>query len=132
MSMKDYYKILEVSESAGQEEIKKSYRRLAKLHHPDTHHGDKQAEDRFKEISEAYQVLKDKQKRMKYDQMRKYGGGGFNFGNGGYQTNRVYTGFSFDLMENVKGTVYYLWQTSTSSGAKVDTDVLGTGFKILF
>ena len=85
MSMKDYYRILEVSESASQEDIKKSYRRLAKQYHPDTHPGDKAAEDRFKAISEAYQVLGDEQKRQKYDQMRKYGGGTFNFNNGGFQ-----------------------------------------------
>ncbi len=81
MSAKDYYKILGVDEKAGDAEIKKAYRRLAKQCHPDANPGDKQAEERFKEISEAYEVLGDKAKRQKYDQMRKMGigGEGFNF-----------------------------------------------------
>ena len=75
MSAKDYYKILGVDEKAGDGEIKKAYRRLAKECHPDANPGDKQAEERFKEISEAYEVLGDKAKRQKYDQMRKFGFG---------------------------------------------------------
>lgn len=80
---KDYYKILGVSETASPAEIKKIYRKLAKQYHPDSHPNDKQAENRFKEISEAYQVLSDPEKRRKYDEFRKYGGampGGGDFG----------------------------------------------------
>ncbi len=73
MQQKDFYKILGVDENASQEQIKSAYRQLAKKYHPDTHKNDKQAEERFKEISEAYAVLKDKEKRKKYDQLRKYG-----------------------------------------------------------
>jgi len=76
MGAKDYYKILEVREGAGQDEIKKAYRRLAKQYHPDKNAGDKQAEEKFKDISQAYQVLNDSQKRQQYDQMRKFGFGG--------------------------------------------------------
>uniref|UniRef100_A0A7C2FQS2 Chaperone protein DnaJ n=1 Tax=Thermus islandicus TaxID=540988 RepID=A0A7C2FQS2_9DEIN len=65
--MKDYYAILGVSREASQEEIKKAYRRLALEYHPDRHPGDKAAEERFKEINEAYAVLSDPEKRARYD-----------------------------------------------------------------
>lgn len=69
MDYKDYYKILGVTKNASREEIKKAYRRLAVKYHPDKNRGDKQAEERFKEIGEAYEVLKDPEKRKKYDQL---------------------------------------------------------------
>ena len=64
-----YYKILGVPRGTGADEIKKTYRKLAMKYHPDRNPGDKQAEDRFKEINEAYQVLSDPQKRARYDQL---------------------------------------------------------------
>jgi curved DNA-binding protein len=67
MEFKDYYKILELDRKASAEEIKKSYRRLAKKYHPDKNPNDKVAEEKFKEVSEAYEVLKDPEKRKKYD-----------------------------------------------------------------
>lgn len=70
---KDFYHILGVSENASEKEIKSAYRALAKKYHPDTHPNDKPAEEKFKEISEAYAVLSDFRKRQQYDQMRKYG-----------------------------------------------------------
>ncbi len=69
MEYKDYYKTLEVDKSASQEAIKKAYRRLARKYHPDFNKGNKLAEQRFKEINEAYQVLGDEGKRKKYDQL---------------------------------------------------------------
>jgi curved DNA-binding protein len=69
MEFKDYYKILGIEKSATGAEIKKAYRELAKRYHPDKNPGDKNAEEKFKEISEAYEVLKDPEKRRKYDQL---------------------------------------------------------------
>ncbi|MDN5280526.1 MAG: molecular chaperone DnaJ [Clostridiales bacterium] len=76
--MKDYYKTLEVSQSASKEEIKKSFKRLAKKYHPDINKGDKKAEEKFKEISEAYEVLGRDDERAKYDAART-GRGSFKF-----------------------------------------------------
>ncbi len=68
MDYKDYYQVIGVDKSASQEEIKKAYRKLARKHHPDVNPGDPSAEDRFRDINEAYQVLSDPEKRRKYDQ----------------------------------------------------------------
>jgi curved DNA-binding protein len=68
MEYRDYYQILGVSKTAGQDAIKKSYRKLARQYHPDVNPGDKKAEERFKDINEAYEVLSDPEKRQKYDQ----------------------------------------------------------------
>lgn len=68
MKYRDYYEILGVDKKAGQDEIKKAYRKLAKKYHPDAHPGDKSAEEKFKEANEAYEVLGDAEKRKKYDQ----------------------------------------------------------------
>ncbi len=73
MPQKDYYEILGISEKASLEDIKKAYRRLAKKYHPDSNPNNKMAEERFKEISEAYEVLSNPEKRRKYDQLRQMG-----------------------------------------------------------
>lgn len=69
MEYKDYYKILGVSKSADQDEIKKAFRKLARQHHPDANKGDKKSEEKFKEINEANEVLSDPEKRKLYDQL---------------------------------------------------------------
>ena len=69
MDYKDYYKILGVERSASADAIRKAYRKLAMKYHPDQNPGDKNAEERFKELNEAYQVLSDNQKRARYDQL---------------------------------------------------------------
>ncbi|MEB2333045.1 MAG: J domain-containing protein [Anaerolineaceae bacterium] len=89
MDYKDYYKILGVDRKASEDEIRKAYRKLAKQHHPDYNPNNKQAEDKFKEINEAYEVLGDSKKRSAYDklgsdysQWQRQGGtpGDFNWG----------------------------------------------------
>ena len=69
MEYRDYYKVLDVSRTATADEIKTAFRKLAMQYHPDRNPGDKQAEEHFKEINEAYQVLSDPQKRARYDQL---------------------------------------------------------------
>src|SRR6266849_3031194 len=91
MAEKDYYEILGVKKTATEEEIKKAYRNLAKKHHPDRNKGNKEAENKFKEISEAYAVLSDKEKREQYDRL---GREAFSFG-GGAGGQNPFAGFDF-------------------------------------
>ncbi len=87
MEYKDYYKILGVDKKASEKEIKRAFRRLARKHHPDVNPGDARAEERFKEINEAHEVLSDPEKRQKYDLLgadwarhQQGGGGEYNWG----------------------------------------------------
>ena len=86
MAKRDYYETLGVGRNAADDEIKKAYRKLAHQHHPDKNAGDKAAEEKFKEISEAYEILKDPEKRRAYDTYghAAAGGGGFDFAQGGF------------------------------------------------
>lgn len=97
---KDYYEVLGVKKDASSEEIKKAYRSLALKYHPDRNPGDKEAEDKFKEITEAYEILSDESKRKNYDQF------GFNGINGSYQdfnSSAAYRDFS-DLFRNLRNS----------------------------
>jgi curved DNA-binding protein len=89
MSETDYYKILGVKKKASDDEIKKAYRKLAMKYHPDHTKGDKAAEDKFKQISEAYAVLSDKEKRKQYDM---YGSSGFHQR---FSQEDIFRGFDF-------------------------------------
>lgn len=88
---RDYYEVLGIQKNAGDDEIKKAYRKLAMKYHPDRNPGDKEAENKFKEASEAYEVLKDKQKRAAYD---RYGRAAFAQGAG---AGGGFGGFNFDF-----------------------------------
>ena len=96
----DYYKILGVGKNASEEEIKKAYRKLARQYHPDRNHGDKRAEERFKEVSQAHDVLSDPEKRKAYDR----GTGPFGFGGpgGGFDPGTFAGGFG-DILSNLFG-----------------------------
>jgi molecular chaperone DnaJ len=104
MTKRDYYEVLEVERSANGTEIKKAYLKLAKKYHPDTNSSDPSAEIKFKEISEAYEVLKDEQKRAAYDRMghsafEQGGGGGFNSRTASnHDINDIFGDFFSDFM----------------------------------
>jgi molecular chaperone DnaJ len=99
---RDYYEVLGLSKGASDDEIKKAYRKMAKQYHPDLHPGDKECEERFKEIGEAYEVLSDPDKKAKYDQYGHaafdpnagFGGGGAGFGGG------------FDDLGDILGSIF--------------------------
>ncbi|MBR1497395.1 MAG: molecular chaperone DnaJ [Oscillospiraceae bacterium] len=101
---RDYYEVLGLSKGAGDDDIKKAYRKLAKQYHPDLHPGDKAAEEKFKELNEAYEVLSDPDKKAKYDQFGHaafdpnagFGGGGF--GGGGFG--------GFDDLGDILGNIF--------------------------
>ena len=134
MEYKDYYKILEVDKNSSQDEIKKSYRRLAKKYHPDLHPEDKNAQEKFKEINEAYEVLGDENKKKQYDTF----GSNYNFSGGqnfdpsqyGFGNGQTYTystsgdggGFSdfFNMFFGGRGG------SSSSSGFNIG-DLFGGG-----
>src|SRR5579863_5026515 len=93
---KDYYKALGVPKTATAAEIKKAYRELARKYHPDANKGDAGAEERFKEITEAYNVLSDEKQRKEYDEARSMFGGGFRVPTGA-RTGGGFGNSTFDL-----------------------------------
>lgn len=114
MSKKDFYQLLGVSKTATADEIKKAYRKLAMQHHPDKNEGNKKAEEKFKEISEAYETLSDDKKRQNYDQFGHAGvggnpfagaGGGNPFG-GGFGGARSGGGAGADPFQDIFGDVF--------------------------
>ncbi|MCF8529082.1 MAG: DnaJ domain-containing protein [Aquiluna sp.] len=139
---KDFYKILGVAKDVPDAELKKAYRKLAKENHPDLHPGDAKAEARFKDISEAYDVLSDKEQRREYDAIRAMGGGarfqaggrggqGFEdvfsnlFGGGGFQGGGFPGGFGGGFGGPQRGSDL----TTTSTVDFIDS-IKGTTIKI--
>lgn len=91
---RDYYEVLGVSKSASDAEIKKAYRKMALKYHPDKNEGDAEAEEKFKEAAEAYEVLSDQEKRSRYDQFGHAGlGGAGGFGGGGMNMDDIFSQF---------------------------------------
>lgn len=111
-SKRDYYEVLGVSRSADEEAIKKAYRTMAKKYHPDANPGDKGAEEKFKEVNEAYEVLRDSRKRTAYDQ---FGHAGAN----GAQAGPGYGGFSdFGDMGDVFSEIFEGFFGGTQTGSR--------------
>lgn len=125
MVKRDFYDILGVKKNASEKEIKSAYRRLAKKYHPDTNPGDKAAEQKFKEVTEAYNILIDNEKRKLYDQFGmaafdgSMGDGGFSqsdsanytrtsdaFGNGGYREYHYTSGNMDDIFGDIFGDMF--------------------------
>jgi molecular chaperone DnaJ len=116
MAKRDFYEILGVAKNASDEEIKKSYRKLAMKFHPDRNPGDKDAEDRFKEAKEAYEMLSDSDKRAAYDQ---YGHAGVdpNLGGGGYGAGNM-GGFA-DAFGDIFGDIFGQGRQRSGAGPQV-------------
>lgn len=122
---KDYYAALGLEKNANEEDIKKAFRKLALQYHPDRNPGDKGAEEKFKEINEAYQVLSDSDKRAHYDQFGtadfngQGGFGGFDFGGGGFQD---FGGFG-DIFDTIFGGGFGGFSNGRSNGPQRGADL---------
>jgi DnaJ-class molecular chaperone len=130
MSKKDYYAVLGVPRSAKAEDIKKAYRKLARKHHPDVNPGDKSAEERFKDISEAFDVLSDDKKRSVYDRYGFYSdqvqqdagagaGAGFDFGR--FDASNFQDVFS-EIFTNLRGRASQTY-TQAARGADIEQPI---------
>jgi molecular chaperone DnaJ len=106
MSKRDYYHVLGVPRTAGTDEIKKAYRKLALQHHPDRNPGDKQAEEKFKEAAEAYEVLSDADKRRRYDQFGHEGVRGPGGARGFNDVNDIFSTFSDIFGGGMGGSIF--------------------------
>ena len=126
---KDYYEVLGVNRNADDNAIKKAYRKLAKKYHPDTNGGNPQAEQKFKEITEAYSVLSDPEKKKMYDQFGHAafdgsgaGGGaysgGYSTGNGGYREFHFENGNMNDIFDDLFGDIFHHGNGKNAGGFK--------------
>ena len=130
---RDYYEVLGVSKDADEDTLKKAYRKLAKKYHPDANPGDKEAEAKFKEASEAYSVLSDPQKRQQYDQFghaafEQGGGAGYGGGFGGFDFNGGDMG---DIFGDICGDIFGGGRSRSRSGPMKGANVR-TAVRITF
>src|SRR5690606_32881973 len=102
MAKRDYYEVLGLARNATEAELKQAYRRLAMKHHPDRNPGDPEAEAAFKEIKEAWEVLKEPRKRAAYDQFGHAGVGGAGQGGGGFGPGDAFS----DIFGEVFGDIF--------------------------
>ncbi|QHQ61929.1 molecular chaperone DnaJ [Anaerocolumna sedimenticola] len=126
---RDYYEVLGVSRSASDDEIKKAYRQLAKKYHPDANPGDKTAEAKFKEASEAYAVLSDADKRRQYDQFGHSAFDGGAGGAGGFDFNSMDMG---DIFGDIFGDLFGGGRTRRTSNGPMKGPNVRTGVRITF
>src|SRR6266508_6799101 len=110
---RDLYEVLGVKRDASDDDVKKAYRKLARQYHPDRNPGDKQAETKFKEVQEAYDVLSDKSKREQYDRFGFAGPGGFRDGAGA-------------------GGPEFRWGTGPGQAQQMDTNQTAESFRQCF
>ncbi|HEY0369946.1 MAG TPA: J domain-containing protein [Chthoniobacterales bacterium] len=122
VQFRDYYETLGVSKTASEDEIKSAFRKLARKHHPDVAKDKKTAEEKFKQINEAYEVLSDPEKRKKYDQL----GADWNNPAAGFQPPPGYGGHS------QPGGGFQRWSTGGGNGGGVEFEFGGTGFSDFF
>jgi molecular chaperone DnaJ len=122
MAEKDYYELLGVKKTASDEEIKKAYRGLAKKYHPDKNKGNKEAENKFKEISEAYAVLSDKEKREQYDRLGREAFGGAGGAN-------PFAGFDFSQFTNRARAGGARGRRAPGGFTDIFSDLFGGGFE---
>ncbi|MFL6595034.1 MAG: DnaJ domain-containing protein, partial [Chthoniobacterales bacterium] len=118
---RDYYETLGVSKTASEDEIKSAFRKLARKHHPDVAKDKKSAEEKFKQINEAYEVLSDPEKRKKYDQL----GADWNQPGGGFQPPPGWGA-------GQPGGGYQRWSPGGGNGGGVEFEFGGTGFSDFF
>jgi molecular chaperone DnaJ len=123
---KDYYRVLGVSDTASQKDIKSAYRKLSRQYHPDTNEGDRAAEERFKEVSAAYDVIGDPEKRKEYDEVRKLGPMGGMFG-GGAPGGGPAGGFRFEDMGDLGDVLGGLFGRGRRGSRGAGTTGRGTG-----
>ena len=125
MEEKDYYKTLGVNKDAASDEIKKAFRKLAMKHHPDKNQGNKESEKKFKELNEAYEVLKDDQKRAAYD---RYGSAGVNNGAGGFSSQ---AGEGFEDFADVFGDIFgdFMGRGTNASKTKRESQFRGADLR---
>ncbi|MHB8131956.1 MAG: DnaJ domain-containing protein, partial [Mobilitalea sp.] len=127
---RDYYEILGVGKAATDDELKKAYRQLAKKYHPDTNQGDKTAEAKFKEASEAYAVLNDADKRRQYDQ---FGHAAFEGGAGGGAGGFDFSGMDMgDIFGDIFGDLFGGGRTRRTNNGPMQGASLRTAVRITF
>lgn len=132
MSKRDYYEVLGVSKGASADEIKKSYRKIAMQFHPDRNPGDKEAEEKFKEAAEAYEILSDSEKKAQYDRFGHAGlsGAGRGGGSGNMNMDDIFSQFGDIFGDDVFGSFFGGGSRTRSSGGQRTRGTRGSNLRI--